>query len=217
MCCSYEDPWNSSKKLDDRSIQVINLGKESGTKGYRLYDPNNNQLYVSKDVVFDETKCWNWDVEESKMAKRMDTFVVYDIISAETSEQGHSGNSEREMDNAEVSTPRSQIRDAGVEADRYDDSTVPRKFRPLSDVYNEIEEMELEDELMLMGIDEPNSFKIAEKDPAWRQAMKSEMESIERNNTWKLTVLPPGRKVIGLKWVYKLKKDAEGNVVKHKA
>lgn len=43
------------------------------------------------------------------------------------------------------------------------------------------------------------------------------MESIEKNGTWKLTSLPPGYKVIGLKWVFKLKKDANGNVVKHKA
>lgn len=27
------------KKLDDRSIQVVNLGSEPGTKAYRLFDP----------------------------------------------------------------------------------------------------------------------------------------------------------------------------------
>ncbi|GKD70838.1 ribonuclease H-like domain, reverse transcriptase, RNA-dependent DNA polymerase, partial [Tanacetum coccineum] len=37
------------------------------------------------------------------------------------------------------------------------------------------------------------------------------------NNTWTLVELPPGRKAIGLKWVYKVKKDPTGAVIKHKA
>lgn len=47
--------------------------------------------------------------------------------------------------------------------------------------------------------------------------MKTELESIENNKTWELTELPVGHKAIDLKWVYKLKKDTEGKVVKHKA
>ena len=47
--------------------------------------------------------------------------------------------------------------------------------------------------------------------------MKIEMEAVERNGTWELTELPPGRKPIDLKWIYKIKRDAQGNVVKHKA
>lgn len=47
--------------------------------------------------------------------------------------------------------------------------------------------------------------------------MKNELDSIEKNGTWKLTELPPGHRPIGLKWVYKLKRDYTGKVVKHKA
>lgn len=43
------------------------------------------------------------------------------------------------------------------------------------------------------------------------------MRSIEENQTWSLTDLPKGRRAIGLKWVYKVKKDSQGAVVKHKA
>lgn len=51
----------------------------------------------------------------------------------------------------------------------------------------------------------------------WKQAMLREMESIEKNNTWQLTELPKGHKAIGLKWIYKIKKDDEGRTVKHNA
>jgi hypothetical protein len=71
--------------------------------------------------------------------------------------------------------------------------------------------------LMFAAGEEPATFTQAEKETSWRQAMKEEISSIEENHTWKLLDLPPGHKPIGLKWVYKLKKNAEGVIVKHKA
>jgi hypothetical protein len=47
--------------------------------------------------------------------------------------------------------------------------------------------------------------------------MAEEINSIEENHTWELVDLPVGFQPIGLKWVYKLKKDAKGVVVKHTA
>nr|GFC22604.1 ribonuclease H-like domain, reverse transcriptase, RNA-dependent DNA polymerase [Tanacetum cinerariifolium] len=47
--------------------------------------------------------------------------------------------------------------------------------------------------------------------------MEAELDSINRNNTWKLTTLPKGQKAIGLKWVYKTKRDTNGNIINHKA
>jgi len=47
--------------------------------------------------------------------------------------------------------------------------------------------------------------------------MEEEMASIEENGTWALVDLPPGHKFIGLKWVYKVKWDEKGAIVKHKA
>ena len=45
--------------------------------------------------------------------------------------------------------------------------------------------------------------------------MLSEMESIEQNKTWTLTELTAYRKVIGLKWIYKLKRNANGEIIKY--
>jgi hypothetical protein len=47
--------------------------------------------------------------------------------------------------------------------------------------------------------------------------MLEEMRSIEANKTWDLVDPPAGCRPIGLKWVYKVKKDEHGAVVKHKA
>jgi hypothetical protein len=71
--------------------------------------------------------------------------------------------------------------------------------------------------LCLLSTEEPSSVDAALGDPAWKKAMEEEMECILENHTWELASLPSGQCAIGLKWVYKIKKDPEGNIVKHKA
>ncbi|CAI7869605.1 unnamed protein product [Closterium sp. NIES-53] len=39
----------------------------------------------------------------------------------------------------------------------------------------------------------------------WKQAMESELKSIEENGTWELVELPEGRKAITSKWLFKIK------------
>lgn len=47
--------------------------------------------------------------------------------------------------------------------------------------------------------------------------MQDELESHRRNHTWELVPLPEGKKLVGSKWVFKLKRNEEGKIVKHKA
>jgi hypothetical protein len=47
--------------------------------------------------------------------------------------------------------------------------------------------------------------------------MQSEMDVVEKNRTWELADLPRGHNAIILKWVFKLKRDEAGAIVKHKA
>jgi hypothetical protein len=71
---------------------------------------------------------------------------------------------------------------------------------------------------MLAAInDELATVEEAMKSKAWHTSMLEELGSIKENRTWSLVDLPKGRKAIGLKWVYKLKHDEHGEIVKHKA
>ena len=47
--------------------------------------------------------------------------------------------------------------------------------------------------------------------------MLEEMKAIEENDTWDLVDPPSGCRPIGLQWVYKVKRDEHGAIVKHKA
>jgi hypothetical protein len=71
--------------------------------------------------------------------------------------------------------------------------------------------------LFAVSADEPSSLEEAEQDPSWKVAMRVEIKAIEESNTSVLTELSAGRKAIGLKWIFKVKRDEQGTVVKHKA
>jgi hypothetical protein len=47
--------------------------------------------------------------------------------------------------------------------------------------------------------------------------MQSGMDAVEANRTWELADLPHGHRTITLKWVFKLKRNEVGAIVKHKA
>ena len=51
----------------------------------------------------------------------------------------------------------------------------------------------------------------------WHKAMIEEMNSMRINQVWDLVELPDGLKAIGCKWVFKTKKDSQGNIERHKA
>ncbi|KAJ3698018.1 hypothetical protein LUZ61_001723 [Rhynchospora tenuis] len=64
---------------------------------------------------------------------------------------------------------------------------------------------------------EPNHFGEAMKSKNWRDAMLAEIEALERNNTWSVEDLPPGKTSIGCKWVYKIKYNSDGTIERYKA
>jgi hypothetical protein len=47
--------------------------------------------------------------------------------------------------------------------------------------------------------------------------MEEEMSMIQKNKTWDLVDRPEGRKVIGEKWIFKTKFNADNSINKYKA
>jgi len=110
--------------------------------------------------------------------------------------------------------------DLELDADHEDDA--PLRFRALDNVLGDVPVpgevgRELDAGLLLAVDGEPTSFDEARGEEEWRKAMLDELSSIEQNDTWSLVDLPPGHRAIGLKWVFKLKRDEQGAIVKYKA
>ena len=47
--------------------------------------------------------------------------------------------------------------------------------------------------------------------------MKEELDALHKNITWDLVDLPPGKSMVGCKWVYKIKTCSDGTIDKCKA
>lgn len=71
--------------------------------------------------------------------------------------------------------------------------------------------------LLLSLNEEPWNYNEAKELKVWREACGEELSSIERKKTWNLVELPTRAKPIGLKWVFKIKRNSDGSINKYKA
>jgi hypothetical protein len=64
---------------------------------------------------------------------------------------------------------------------------------------------------------EPRNLEEALRDKNWKHAMDAEYDALMNNKTWHLVPPQKGRNVIDCKWVYKIKRKADGSLDRYKA
>ncbi|GJR09371.1 retrovirus-related pol polyprotein from transposon TNT 1-94 [Tanacetum coccineum] len=64
---------------------------------------------------------------------------------------------------------------------------------------------------------EPKNFKQEMNEPSWIYAMQGEIHEFERLQVWELVPCPDKAMLIKLKWIYKVKTNEFGRVLKNKA
>ena len=52
---------------------------------------------------------------------------------------------------------------------------------------------------------------------SWKIAMDKEIDTLEKALTWTTVSRPAGKNIIGSKWVFRIKRKADGTIDKHKA
>ena len=81
-----------------------------------------------------------------------------------------------------------------------------RVSRSLKDVYQRCN----------LVISEQTIYTKAQDSQARRRAMQEKLYVIDKNGTWHLVDKPRNRKVIGVKWFFKIKLNLDGTICKHK-
>lgn len=210
-------------KLDNRSTTCVLLGLSEESKAYRLFDPIAKKVIISRDVIFEEEKQWDWDASyEEQLIVDLD-WAENDSDDEDKSRNGNSGEVPGSIDKGiEEENNSSNSDNENMESEETDEGEMmhlreshERRAPAWMVDYTSGEGLS-EDEAHMVSTD-PLQFEDAVKSANWRLAMDNEIKSIEKNNTWTLTELPIGAKKIGVKWVYKTKYNEHGEIDKFKA
>lgn len=225
-------PEAKRTKLDNKSCKCIFLGFSEESKAYRMYNPTSKKILVSRDVVFEESKNWDWGRNDEDGANT-------EVLVWENNEDGEEEFLEEEVmanEHNEEAVPAAAA-DSGNEeddgaVDEVDEEQVVRNRRDVRrPAYLQDYECGLisEEEAMAHFIGDTMAFQVvtAVGDPTtfdeavaygiWREAMRAEINSIEKNQTWELVDQPEDTNIIGVKWVFKTKYNEHGEIDKHKA
>lgn len=192
-------------KLDPKSRRCLFLGYADGVKGYRLWDPTTRKVVISRDVIFIEDGEEYQAGNDSTLKEKAETTTIQAERNLE-----HDDSSEAELEHEELNPVEPEVSDI-----RRSDRT----RRPPG--WHSDYEMEGNVAYCFLTEDgEPSTLQEALNSSdagQWMTAMQEEMEALHKNKTWELVPLPHGRRPIGNKWVFKLKRNGDDQVERYRA
>ncbi|CAJ2636330.1 unnamed protein product [Trifolium pratense] len=233
--CFVLRPQVERNKLSPRSTICVFLGYGEGQKGYRCYDPSSKKLYVSRHVVFLEHIHFfslSSDSNTPSMSEltNIDPFGIDDDISSdcnfENCRDGTSATPDTYVPSAPTITQQPPVTVVPTAPPPTPPLPPPPSRYPLRDrkstqlpdfVYSTYSASFASFLTCVHSLFEPSSYKEAILDPLWRKAMDEELAALHKTDTWDIVPLPPGKRAIGSRWVYKIKTKFDGSVERYKA
>lgn len=208
-------PKVKRRKWDNKAVEMIFVGYADTQKGFRCFDESKRRVVVSRDVDFMQPN-----------AAKMSAKVMVDVDDDDEGDvepsdavgvDNTSGDIENNEDDAfddAISDPDYQPTDA-VALPRDGDLRRSERSREPIVRYNPLSYLACDREP-----NDPATVREAldgNNGENWKEAMRSELASLDKNGTWELVELPVERKAIKTKWVFKTKRADDGSVVRYKA
>ncbi|KAK8936753.1 hypothetical protein KSP39_PZI011993 [Platanthera zijinensis] len=205
-------PDTERTKLDAKSRKCIYLGRKTGTKGFKLWNPETKKTEVRRDVVFDEASILKKSQPQEKEVEKTPSPPVE--VELESSSRATDRGVEHE------GTSRTDHQDDSSESDG-SDTVQPAQEEPYAIARGRARRevrlpLRLQDSVAYafqIFSSDPRSFKEAiesNESSQWMAAMEEEIESLHKNKTWELVYLPKGAKAISSKWVFRKKESTSG-------
>lgn len=225
-------PKELRRKLDSKSREMIFVGYCEATKGYRLIHPVTKNLTKSRNVVFLENDFRHTESPSSVPDSVGDFFPLseanrLDIVVGDANANESSASNE----SLQLGSDASDQRFADAPIDVVQQNVERNESAPIDVGQQNVRRSERTPKPKIFSdfiaypvygivLDDPQTVEEAmsrANAAVWKKAMKDEFDSLVENNTWVLTDLPPNRKPIHCKWVYKTKRNADGQVSRYKA
>lgn len=214
-------PQHQRRKLDPTSKKGIFIGYEANSKAYRVMLDKTRKIIVSRDIIFEEERdkvSYNQDIKE----------VAVDIEELTLEDNHPTANTERPQTSAGSSArqQRGTRDDADILDEEHRDNVgassvqprYPERKRDRSSNWWEVTKAQaLIADIDKQEPDTPEEALSGADAHLWKIAMDDEMKSLLENKTWALEKTPSGVEPIPVKWTYKLKRDAAGNIERYKA
>ncbi|KAL6336283.1 hypothetical protein AAG906_014452 [Vitis piasezkii] len=205
------------------------MGYSLNHKGYKCLD-SNGKLYISRDVIFDETTFpfaqtdqYSYSIHNSSSLSNSTPSASPPILTIPSQTHSHPISHScpvvisidkpiNEVDLPSIPNVHSISLVTDVVKDR---ST--KRSRNTHVMTTRSKNGITKPKVYIATVKEPETIELALQNDEWKQAMISEFEALQRNNTWSLVPLLEGRIPIGCRWVYRVKENLDGSVEKYKA
>ena len=233
-CVAYAlVPAAKRRKFGDRTEKMRFLGYHKGHHGYRLMERGGNRVFYRTDVTFDEHN-FRLTPEEDERPVTETPSVEIDVCSSgrragKPAPEVPVAVPDRVPANLRVMPEMVAVPNEPQPELAAVHSRPTRMKKPIDryGVHEQAKVVEIDEEveeviasaLCAAEMDEPKTLREARKRPdasKWLAAAQEEMDSLMEHETWSLTKLPPGRKIVGSKWVFKVKLDENGEAARYK-
>ncbi|CAB0015179.1 unnamed protein product, partial [Nesidiocoris tenuis] len=180
-CRAWSVTLPRDNKLNPRARRGVFVGYCGG--GHRIWFPETNEILRSRHMTFDE------NVMECKAAETMKNLQL------PAQEESTPEPDECDKNEADAETP-------------VGDEEVPVVSRRVRKPPSYLDDYDLYTAYCMIAENEdPISFNEAINEEDWKEAITRELESFNKLNTWTPTALPPGRRAIDTRWVFRTKED----------
>ncbi|GJY66131.1 pol polyprotein [Tanacetum coccineum] len=191
-------PTPKAQKIRPKSVDCIFIGYAKNSSAYRFIVHDSKNPDIQKNAVMESRNASFFEnifpclTKETESSLRLDDEVVQD---------------KRQRDDNDLHDERQdQLEEEEVDPRRSKKARTEKSFGL--------------DFVSFMVENEPTSYREAvtsTEGHQWKEAIKSEIDSILQNHMWELMDLPPGCKPLGYKWIFKKKMKADGTIDKYKA
>ena len=188
-------PLPKAQKIGPKTVDCIFIGYADHSSAYRFL------VHESKIP----------DIHKGSIMESRNASFFENVFPCITKEYGNSSmiddeSVQEETPNEPVHEELEQPEEEELEPRRSKRARTEKSFGP--DFYTYVVESE------------PQTYREAvtsSEGPQWREAIKSEIDSILQNHTWELVDLPPGCQPLSYRWIFKRKMKADGTIDKYKA